>query len=79
MGLTDLTLGWYEDANGGVISDSGKAALDTYLETLSGFEGSIKPKSGAIRGWTFPPAAVVANAAELEEAIRTLVAALLQS
>jgi hypothetical protein len=79
MGLTDLTLGWYEDANGVVISDSGKAALDTYLETLSALEGSTKPKSSAIRGQTFPPAAVVASAAKLEEAIRTVVAALLQS
>jgi hypothetical protein len=79
MGLTDLTLGWYEDANGVVISESGKAALDTYLETLSAFEGSAKPRSGAIRGWTFPPAAVIAHTAALEEAIRTVVAALLQS
>jgi hypothetical protein len=79
MGLTDLTLGWYEDANGVVISESGKAALDTYLQTLGAFEGSTKPRSGAIRGWTFPPAAVVAHTTELEEAIRTVVAALLQS
>ena len=79
MGLTDLTLGWYEDANGVVISESGKAALDTYLRTLSAFEGSAKPRSGAIQGWTFPPAAVVEHASELEEAIQTVVAALLQS
>jgi hypothetical protein len=79
MGLTDLTLGWYEDANGVVVSDSGKAALDSYLETLSTFEGATKPRSASIRGWTFPSAAVIANAAELEEAIRAVVGALLQS
>jgi hypothetical protein len=79
MGLTDVTLGWYEDANGVVVSDSGKAALDRYLETLSAFEGSTKPRSASIRGRTFPPAAVIAKAAELEEAIRTVVDALLQS
>jgi len=56
LGRFNLTLGWYEDANGVVIiSESGKAALDTYLHTLSVFEGSTKPRSGGIRGWTFPP------------------------
>lgn len=77
MGLTDVTLGWYEDANGVVVSDSGRAALSTYLETLDAVTGAVKPRAIAIRGWTFPPAAVVANASALEEAIRTVVASLM--
>lgn len=77
MGLTDLTLGWYEDASGVVVSDSGRAALDSYLETLDTLEGSTKPRAAAIRGRTFPPAAVVQHADELEEAIRTVVSSLL--
>lgn len=79
MGLTDLTLGWYEDATGLVITDPGRAALDTYLSTLGALHGATKPKPGAIQGWTFAPAAVVTNAAELERAIRTLATALLEA
>ena len=79
MGLTDLTLGWYEDASGIVVSDSGTAALDSYLQELSTLGGSAKPRAAAIRGRTFTPAAVVQHADELEEAIRTVVASLMES
>jgi hypothetical protein len=35
MGLTDLTLGWYEDASGLVITPPGRAAaLEQYLVRL---------------------------------------------
>ena len=78
MGLTDLTLGWYEDANGVAVSDSGRAALDSYLQTLNNLPGS-KPKAAAIRGRTFPPAAVVQHVSDLEEAVRTVVSSLLES
>jgi hypothetical protein len=61
MGLTDVTLGWYEDANGVAVSDSGRAGLDVYLQTLGVLAGTAKPRTGAIRGWTFPPAAVISN------------------
>jgi hypothetical protein len=77
MGLTDVTLGWYEDANGFVVSDSGRASLDSYLMTLGALAGAIKPKANAIQGWTFPPGAVVTNATALEDAIRTVVSSLL--
>lgn len=79
MGLTDVTLGWYEDANGVAVSDSGRAALSIYHETLGALSGAVKPRTNAIRGWTFPPAAVVANARALEEAIRTVVSSLLET
>ena len=72
MGLTDLTLGWYEDGSGIVVSDSGTAALDSYLQELSTLGGSAKPRAAAIRGRTFTPAAVVQHTDELEEAIRTV-------
>lgn len=77
MGLTDVTLGWYEDVNGVVVSDSGRAGLDVYLQTLGMLAGAAKPKASAIRGWTFPPAAVIANSDALEEAIRTAATSLL--
>lgn len=79
MGLTDLTLGWYEDANGVAVSDSGRAALDMYLQTLTSLPGSTEPKAAAIRGRTFPPDAMVQDASELQEAIRTVVSSLLES
>jgi hypothetical protein len=77
MGLTDVTLGWYEDANGVVVSESGRAGLDVYLQTLGTLSGAVKPKASAIRGRTFPPAAVIANSDALEEAIRTVTSSLL--
>jgi hypothetical protein len=78
MGLTDLTLGWYEDASGLVITPSGRAALEQYLERLGAMAGSARPKTAMIHGWTFSPAAVVANTADLQDAVRVLAAALLQ-
>lgn len=79
MGLTDVTLGWYEDANGLVVSDPGRAALSVYLDTLGALAGAARPRANAIRGWTFPPAAVVANASALQEEIRIVVAALIET
>jgi hypothetical protein len=79
MGLTDVTLGWYEDANGVVVSESGRAGLEVYLQTLGVLAGVVKPKSSAIRGWTFPPAAVIANSDALEEAIRAAASSLLET
>lgn len=81
MGLRDVTLGWYSgaDANGIVLDESGRNALDAYLARLSGLPGGLKPKSAAIRGCTFPPAAVVANATELQESVREVVRGLLSA
>ncbi len=79
MGLTDVTLGWYEDANGLVVGERGRNALDAYLARLRGLPGGIKPKPAAIRGCTFPPAAVVANATELQDSVREVVLGLLAS
>jgi hypothetical protein len=79
MGLTDLTLGWYQDARGIDVSELGRAALENYFETLSAFGGEIRPDSGVIRGWTFRPSATTAYAAELAEIIRTVVIQLRES
>jgi hypothetical protein len=79
MGLTDVTLGWYEDANGVIVSEPGRAGLDAYLQTLGVLAGATKPRASAIRGWTFPPAAVTANSDALEEAIRTATSSLLET
>jgi hypothetical protein len=79
MGLTDVTLGWYEDANGLVISDSGRAALAAYLQALGSLATASKPKSGAIRGYTFVPTDIVAKTPELIEAVHVVVFALTES
>ena len=76
MGLTDLTLGWYDDGSGLEISESNRAALDDYLESLKDLEGKARPDSGVIRGRTFQEAAVVTHADKLAEAIRAVVARL---
>jgi hypothetical protein len=78
MGLTDLTLGWYEDATGLVITPPGRAALEQDLERLGALTGSARPRTAMIHGWTFNPASVVANTADIQDAIRVLAAALLQ-
>jgi hypothetical protein len=79
MGLTDLTLGWYQDAKGVDVSELGRAVLENYFETLSAFGGEIRPESGVIRGWTFRPSATTAYTAELAEIIRTVVFQLRES
>jgi hypothetical protein len=79
MGLTDLTLGWYQDAKGTDVSELGQAVLQNYFEALSAFGGELRPDSGVIRGWTFRPPATTAHAAELAQIIRTVVVQLRES
>ena len=79
LGLSDVTLGWYEYPNGADVSEAGKAALDAYVQTLGSLAGSAKPNAAPIRGRTFTPDAVVQNASQLEEAVRALVPALMES
>jgi len=79
MGLTDLTLGWYQDAKGIDVSELGRAALENYFEALSVFGGELRPDSGVIRGWTFRPSATAAYAAELAQIIRTVIVRLRES
>ena len=79
MGLTDLTLGWYQDARGIDVSELGQAALDSYFEALRAFSGELRPDSGVIRGWTFRPPVTTAYAAELARIIRTAVVQLRES
>lgn len=79
MGLTDLTLGWYQDAKGIDVSELGHVALEDYFNALSAFGGEIRPDSGVIRGWTFRPPATTTHAAELAQIIRTVVFQLRQS
>jgi hypothetical protein len=84
MGLTDLTLGWYDDSwfkdtNGIDVSDHGRAALENYFESLSVFGAERRPDSGVIRGWTFRPPATATYAAELTQIIQTVVIQLRES
>jgi hypothetical protein len=78
MGLTDVTLGWYEDANGLYITASGHDGLDLYLDRLTAVPGATAPKSGSIKGRTFAPETFVANADALQDAVRDVVAALVE-
>lgn len=73
MGLTDVTLGWYEDANGLILSDVARAALAEYIQALSAIPGGTGPKSDHIHGYTFAPGAVIQVGAHLLEAVRRVV------
>jgi hypothetical protein len=79
MGLTNVTLGWYEDSNGLVVAEAGRTALATYVDTLGALAGAKKPKPEAIRGFTFAPADFVAHTSALVAAIHTVVLALTQA
>jgi hypothetical protein len=78
MGLGDVTLGWYEDANGLYVTPRGREALALYLDRLAALPGATAPKSGSIQGRTFAPAAFVANADALAEAARDVVSSLVE-
>jgi hypothetical protein len=54
MGLSGLTLGWYEDTRGIDVAESGKTAFQHYLTSLGALPGVTEPKAAVIRGWTFP-------------------------
>jgi hypothetical protein len=79
MGLTDVTLGWDEGSAGLAISDTGRAALDAYRQTLQTLPGAVPAKPSLIRGYTFAPSTVVDNASALVEAIRAVVSVLTAS
>jgi hypothetical protein len=79
MGLSDLTLGWDQKAQGITLSEHDLAVLKKYFEALSSFGGDARPSSGVIRGWTFQPQATMAHAPGLAEVIRTAVIELHQT
>lgn len=75
MGLTDVTLGWYEDANGLALPPGGHEALTAYRARVEAL-GGAPPKSAAIRGRTFHPTAVMEHAEEMVDAVRDVARAL---
>jgi hypothetical protein len=79
MGLTDVTLGWYEDANGLALPPGGQDALNTYRARVETPAGGAPPKSVSIRGRTFPPAAVMQYADQMVEAVREVALALVEA
>ncbi len=79
MGLTDVTLGWYEDANGLALPPGGQEALNTYRARVETLAGGAPPKSASIRGRTFPPAAVMQHADQMVEAVRDVALALVEA
>lgn len=79
MGLTDVTLGWYEDANGLVLPAGGQEALNAYRERVEALDGGIPPKSASIRGRTFSPTTVMHYADQLVEAVRDIARALAEA
>lgn len=78
MGLTDVTLGWYEDANGLAVNDQVRADLQAYRSRLQEIPGGRPPSSAAIHGVTFPPAATIEHVTDLSESIREVVLAIAQ-
>jgi len=79
MGLTDVTLGWYEDANGLALPPGGQEALNAYRARVEALAGGAPPKSASIRGRTFPPAAVMQHADQMVEAVRDVARALVEA
>lgn len=79
LGMTDVTLGWYEDSSGLAVSDAVIAALQAYRASVQALPGASTPKSQMIHGATFGAAAVVANRTSLSEAILNVVNALLEA
>jgi hypothetical protein len=43
MGLTDVMLGWYEDANGLALPSGGQDALNTYRARVESLAGGTRP------------------------------------
>lgn len=76
MGLKDVTLGWYEDANGLALPDHARVALEQYATAVAGLHGGQKPSSASIKGVTFPPAAVVGNGDRMLDPVEWVVTAL---
>ena len=76
LGLTNVTLGWYQDSNGLNLSATRQAALDHYLATVGTVVGAATPSPTSIHGWSFAPEHVMASEAALLEAIRDVAAAL---
>lgn len=70
MGLTDVTLGWYQDASGQGLSPERTAHLDAYLSQVSQLPGSMQPSSSSIHGRSLPPGTVISNAQEILAAIQ---------
>jgi len=79
MGLTDVTLGRYEDANGLALPPGGQDALNTYRARVETLAGGAPPKSLSIRGRTFPPAAVMQHADQMVEVVREVALALVEA
>jgi hypothetical protein len=79
MGLTDVTLGWYEDATGLALPSGAQDALNTYRACVETLAGGVPPKSASIRGRTFPPSAVMQDADQMVEAVRDAALALVEA
>jgi hypothetical protein len=78
-GLTNVTLGWYEDANGLTLPAGGQESLNAYRERVEALAGGSPPKSAYIRGRTFPPTAVMQHADQLVEAVRDVARSLVEA
>jgi len=79
MGLTDVTLGWYEAANGLTLPLGGQEALTAYRARVEALAGGAPPKSASIRGRTFPPVAMMQRADQMVEAVRDVARALVEA
>lgn len=78
LGLTNLTLGWYQDSNGLNLSATRQAALENYRNAVGQLPGATTPSPTSVHGWSFAPEHVMTNQVALVEAIRN-VATLLEA
>lgn len=76
MGLKDVTLGWYEDANGLSLPNSALLALEQYADAVAELQGGVKPSSASIKGLTFAPPAVISNGDQLLAPVEAVVSTL---
>lgn len=77
LGLTNVTLGWYEDSNGLALTDDARAALAQYKADLA-FTG-VEPTAATIFGRTFGPSDVSTHKDALLAALQKVVTSLVES
>jgi hypothetical protein len=79
MGLSDVTFGWYEDANGFAARGHARQQLVNYRDALMALPGATLPKPSVISGATFSPEAAIASAPLLVETVRSVALGLAES
>lgn len=78
LGLSNVTLGWYQDSNGLALSKEGLAALPKYQLALDAI-GGTDPAPSTVHGRTFAPQEVSKHKDEMLRCLDDIVTALVES